>query len=203
MADSPDKFEDYFTHLKAISFAGRAYKKFFSSPLLYYCARHFGSRIIEVGSGTASGVLGAFPKRVQGLEINPRAVEYCKAAGLDVGLIGADGIFPVADASYDVCILDNVLEHIGDPRQTLDECHRITQKNGGLVVAVPGLRGYDSDSDHKRFYDAGSLRLLDERWLLQNLFSTPFLFTSENLSRSVKQYCLVATYKKVEPAIET
>jgi len=201
MADNPDNFEDYFTHLKAISFTGRVYKKFFSSPLLYYCAHHFGKRIIEVGSGTASGVLGTFPRHVQGLEINPLAVEYCKAAGLDVRLIGADGIFPVADGSCDVCILDNVLEHIEDPRQTLDECHRITQKLGGLVIAVPGLRGYDSDSDHKKFYDAESLRLLDNRWLLQSLFSTPFLFTSENLSRSVKQYCLVATYKKIELAI--
>lgn len=197
MAETPGKFEEYFVHLKRISFTGRIYKRFFSSPVLYFCARRFGGRIIEIGSGTGSGVLGAFPRRVLGLEINPRAVEYCKAAGLDVRLIGDDGIFPVADGACDACILDNVLEHIENPRSTLDECYRITKENGGLVVAVPGIRGFDSDADHKKHYDAEALRLLDERWLLQSLFSIPFLFSSEWLSRSVKQYCMVAMYRKI------
>lgn len=197
MANSPDRFEDYFSHLKRISLLGRMYKRFFSSPVLYFCARRFGNRIIEIGSGTGSGVLGAFPKRVRGLEINPHAVAYCKAAGLNVQLIKDDGAFPVADGAFDTCILDNVLEHIEDPRRTLDECYRITKENGGLVIAVPGLRGFESDADHKKFYDAETLSLLDDRWLLLSLFSTPFFITNENLSKAVKQYCLVATYKKI------
>jgi SAM-dependent methyltransferase len=197
MANSAEKFEDYFLHLQKISLLGRTYKKFFSSPVLYSSARRFGKRIIEIGSGTGSGVLGSFPEHVQGLEINPHAVAYCKAAGLNVQLIGDDGTFPVADGIFDACILDNVLEHIADPRRTLDECYRITQKSGGLIIAVPGVRGYESDPDHKRFYDAEALRLLDDRWKLQSLLSIPFLFSSEKLSRSVKQYCLVATYKKI------
>lgn len=196
MADNPEKFEEYFAHLQTISLAGRIYKKFISSPALYFCARSFGSRIVEIGSGTGSGVLGSFPTKVQGLEINPRAVEYCKAVGLNVQLIGEDGIFPVADGAFDACVLDNVLEHIEHPRNTLDECYRITGKQGGLVIAVPGIRGYRSDADHKIFYDAEALRQLDERWTLQSLFATPFIFRSEKLSSSVRQYCLVATYKK-------
>lgn len=196
MENSPNSFEDYFSHLQKINFTGRIYKRYFSSPLLYLCARRFGSRIIEIGSGTGSGVLGAFPKRVSGLEINPRSVEYCKSAGLNVQLIGEDGIFPVADGAYDVCVLDNVLEHIEHPGGTLDECFRVTTKQGGLVIAVPGVRGYQSDADHKIFYDAKALRRLDDRWSLQNLFATPFGFRSEKLSTSIRQYCLVATYRK-------
>ncbi len=197
MAENPTRFEDYFAHLQKISFLGRVYKRFFSSPALYLCARRFGHRIIEIGSGTGSGVLGTFPKHVRGLEINPHAVEYCKATGLNVQLIRDDGSFPLTDNAMDVCVLDNVLEHIGDPRQTLDECYRITKENGGLVIAVPGLRGFASDDDHKKFYDAEALRMLDERWVLLGLFSIPYIFTSEKLSKSVKQYCLVATYRKI------
>ena len=196
MENSPDKFEDYFLHLQKISFLGRVYKKFFSSPVLYFCARRFGKCIVEIGSGTGSGVLGAFPKHVYGLEINPVAVEYCKSAGLNVQLIKVDEAFPVEDGAFDACILDNVLEHIENPRHTLNECYRITKENGGLVIAVPGLRGFESDSDHKLFYDAETLSKLDERWSLQSLFTTPFLFGSEKLSRSVRQYCLIAIYKK-------
>lgn len=193
-----DDFDDYFAHLKNISFAGRVYKKFISSPILFFQARRFGQRIIEVGSGTGSGVLGAFPNRVSGLEINPAAVAYCQAQGMRVQLVKHDGAFPVSDASFDVCVLDNVLEHIADPIITLDECHRITVKNGGLVIAVPGIRGYASDDDHQKFYGEDDLRHLDDRrWGLVSLFSMPFLIKSEYLSRAVRQYCLVAIFKKI------
>ncbi|TAN70927.1 MAG: class I SAM-dependent methyltransferase [Methylobacter sp.] len=137
------------------------------------------------------------PYHLIALDINPLAVEYCKSIGLNVHLIKEDGIFPVANGAFDACILDNVLEHLKHPRSTLDECYRITRKEGGLIIAVPGVRGFESDPDHKKFYDAETLRLLDDRWLLQSLFSIPFLFSSEKLSISIKQYCLVATYNKI------
>ena len=197
MSPSESNFEDYYSHLKKISLSGRIYKKYFASPLLYWSARRFGARIMEVGSGTGSGVLGAYPRRVSGLEINPHSVAYCQAIGLDAQLITGDGCFPVADGAFDVCILDNVMEHIADPQLTLDECHRITVNNGGLVIAVPGMRGYASDDDHKRFYGEEDLKGLDGRWKLVSLFSMPFLIKNEILSKSVRQYCLVALYKKI------
>lgn len=192
-----DAFEDYFSHLQKISFLGRVYKKFFSSPILFLCARYFGRRIVEIGSGTGSGILGTFPKRVYGLEINPLAVKYTKAAGFNVDLIESDGIFPTADGVFDVCVLDNVLEHLSEPRLTLDECHRVTKETGGLVIVVPGKRGFDSDKDHKVFYELDALSQLDPRWKMIAIFSIPFIFTSKKLSKSVRQYCLVAIYKKI------
>jgi SAM-dependent methyltransferase len=191
------RFDDYYSHLTNISRLGRIYKKYVAARLLYWNAQRLGVRILEVGCGTGSGVLGAYPRRVIGLDINPHSVDYCRAAGFDAHLIGDDGAFPVSDGAYDVCILDNVMEHIEDPKTTLDECHRITSARGGLVIAVPGKRGYDSDADHKRFYSHIHLRQLDERWQLQRMFSIPFLMTSDLLSNSVKQYCLVATYRKI------
>lgn len=197
MEKNSNKFEEYFAHLNRISPLGRFYKRFVSSPILFLCARRFGRRVVEIGSGTGSGVLGAFPKCVQGLEINPMAVEYCKSIGLRVELIKVGESFPVADGEFDTCVLDNVLEHIEEPRKTLDECYRITRPGGGLVISVPGLRGFESDADHKKYYDESALKLLDERWVLKSLFSTPFLFRSKKLSGTVRQYCLVATYRKI------
>ena len=190
-------FEEYFSHLREISVFGRAYKRFFSSPVLYFCARRFGPRVIEIGSGIGSGIVGAFPDHVAGLEINPVAVDYCRDAGLNVQLIDADGRFPVNDAAFDACVLDNVLEHIDDPSRTLDECCRVTRENGGMVIAVPGIRGYGLDADHKKFYAKNALTVLDKRWSMQSVFSIPFFFNCEVLSKCVKQYCVVATYKKV------
>lgn len=194
---APQKnFDEYYSHLTQISTLGRIYKKYFMSRVLYWNARKLGSRIVEVGCGTGSGVLGAYPKRVAGLDINPLSVEYCQAAGLNAQVIADDGMFPLPDKSFDVCILDNVMEHIQEPQTTLDECYRITSAEGGLVIAVPGKRGYSSDPDHKRFYSQTELRQLDHRWKLQHLFAVPSWFTSELMSSSVRQYCLVATYQK-------
>ena len=91
---------------------------------------------------------------------------------------------------------NNVLEHLEKPHMTLDERYRITKKDCGLVIAVPGQLGFQSDEDHKKFYGVAELRSLDDRWELVKLFSTPFFFTSQRLSLLVKQYCLVAIYKK-------
>lgn len=197
MVHSNSEFENYLAHLQRISLAGRLYKRYFSSPILYLHARRFGSAVVEIGSGIGSGCLGAFPRRVSGLEINLHAVDYCQARGLNAQLIPADGQYPMPSASCNACILDNVLEHISHPVDTLDECHRITTDKGGLVIAVPGLAGYASDNDHKKFYDAQALQQLDRRWRLSQIFSTPFGLKNEQLSKTVRQYCLVAVYQKI------
>lgn len=197
MTNNISKVKDYFFHLKQISFLGRIYKKYISSTVLHRCSLQFGSSTIEVGSGIGSGILGAYPKDVVGVDINPEAVEYCRNLGLNAQLVNEDGTFPFENGSFDSCILDNVLEHIVDPQLTLDECYRITKRDGGLIIAVPGIRGFQSDLDHKKFYGECDLKILDARWQLTKLFSTPFFFQNEKLSSSVKQYCLVAVYRKV------
>ena len=189
--------ENYYQHLKGISLKGRIYKRFFSSPLLYVCARFFGKAIVEVGCGTGSGLIGSFPTRVTGLDINSLAVEYCSSTGKNVKLIKEDGGFPLAGERFDTCVLDNVLEHIENPKKTLDECYRITRPNGGLVIVVPGLKGFESDQDHKIFYDINKLRILDNRWMLVCFFAIPSLFLSNKLSVRLKQYCIVAVYRKI------
>jgi SAM-dependent methyltransferase len=201
MSDEAGGFQQYFQYLNRITFRGRLYKRLISSPILFLCARAFGPRLAEVGSGTGAGVLGAFPSWVVGFEINPFAVDYSKRVGLRVSLIEEGGLFPAADGSFDACVLDNVLEHIADPQKVLDECWRITGPRGGLVIAVPGSRGFAGDPDHKVFYGEEELRALDRRWTLGKLFSIPALFRNRGLSRSVRQYCLVGVYTKA-PGME-
>jgi SAM-dependent methyltransferase len=196
MEQEVEKFERYFRHLSRISLLGRVYKRLFAAPIVFLHARRFGRRVMEVGFGSGSSVLGTFPKHVSGLEINPVAVAFCRSLGMKVQAIAEDGSFPETNASFDVCVMDNVLEHIESPQKTLDECHRITGPAGGLVIVVPGVHGYAIDGDHKKFYDSVDLERLDPRWRLRNIFSLPFGVVSPTLSRHLKQYCLVAVYVK-------
>jgi len=95
------------------------------------------------------------------------------------------------------CVLDNVIEHVEGPQQILEECWRITRPQGGLVIAVPGARGFARDADHKVFYEEDDLSHLDPRWRLKRMFSIPTFFKSEKISRALRQYCLVAVYRKL------
>lgn len=191
-----NNYEEYFKYLKNISLLGRLYKRWVSSPILFFCTRPFGKHIAEIGSGAGSGILGAFPSYVVGLDINPFAVDYLRSIGLRAELIKDDGIFPLSDKSMDACVLDNVLEHVQYPKQLLDECWRVTKPNGGLIIAVPGRRGFSLDADHKKFYEENDLRYLDSRWQLQRLFSLPFFIKNTIISGILKQYCLIAVYQK-------
>lgn len=196
MDEESQRFSNYYNRLNRISRRGLVYKRFIVSPILFLLSRQFGPRIMEIGVGLGSGLIGAFPSRVCGLDINPLMVDACRAKGLQVDAISADGIYPAQTGYHDVCVLDNVLEHIEHPQQTLDECYRITQDNGGLIIVVPGERGFAADDDHKRFYDAEALRHLDPRWYLRRLFALPTVVMSPRWSRRVRQYSLVAVYTK-------
>lgn len=189
-------YKNYFTHLQSISQLGRAYKRFVTSPILYYHARTFGTMIAEIGSGIGSGILGAYPKQVTGFDINPLAVDYCKSKSLPVHLIGENNLYSAKDGEFDACVLDNVLEHIAEPSFILQECLRITHDKAGLIIAVPGVKGYASDSDHKKFYGEQELQDLHPNWQLDNLFAMPFFVKSKLLSDVISQYCLVAVYSK-------
>jgi SAM-dependent methyltransferase len=189
-------YEQYYAHLRSISRLGYSYKRYLASPILYYQAIKFGSNIAEIGPGIGSGILGAYPQHVTGFEINPMAVDYCKTINLPVHQVTVGKLYPAQDDEYDACVLDNVLEHIPDPAFVLQECARITHLNGGLVIAVPGEKGYRSDPDHKVFYGEKELQQLHPSWQLTNIFSIPFFVRNKMLSELMPQYCLLAVYQK-------
>jgi SAM-dependent methyltransferase len=191
-----DSYGQYFSHLNSISLPGFLYKRYFASRILFYETKKFGHRIAEIGSGTGNGILGAYPKQVVGFEINPLAVTYCKNNNLDVHLVAENAPYPAQDGAFDACVLDNVLEHIPEPAFVLQECARITHDKAGLIIAVPGDKGFAFDPDHKKHYREAELKNLSPDWQPIKIFSLPFIFKSQFLSGLVSQYCLVAVYKK-------
>jgi SAM-dependent methyltransferase len=188
----------YFRHLKSITLLGKLYKRYITSPYLYACARRFGPKILEVGCGIGAGVLGAYPREVTGVDINPQAVSHCLSKGYNARLIHTGQTWDIPSSSFDACILDNVLEHVAEPSLLLRECARVTQSRGGLVVAVPGSKGFASDGDHKVNYDDTSLRDLNHGWTCTRLTGLPLWVGRRFLSKRVRQFCFVAVYGKTD-----
>ena len=196
MKDQDAGHDAYFAHLQSITWLGRLYKRRVSAPYLYNQARNFGGRILEVGCGIGAGVLGAYPKAVSGIDVNPAAIEHCRSLGLDARLIRTDTPWDIEDGAFDACILDNVLEHVRDPSLLLHECARVTGPRAGLVVAVPGSKGFASDADHKIHYDESSLRDLNHGWTCVRLTGIPLWIGHRFLSKRMRQFCVVAVYRK-------
>jgi len=108
-------------------------------------AKAYG-RVLDVGCGYGKFLLPLKDKgcEVYGLEVNPKCVAFCRAAGLSVSS-GTIEEANVAAASLDCVILSQVLEHVGSPTQTLKEVQRILKPGGRVFVFCPNGDGYLRD----------------------------------------------------------
>ena len=103
-----------------------------------------GMRMLDVGCGDA-GVPIAFAEagaEAHGIEpFNPsvergrvRAEEHSVAVDLRQGVGEA---LPFPDATFDLVVLDNVLEHVESRERTLDEITRVLRPGGVLYLVTP------------------------------------------------------------------
>jgi SAM-dependent methyltransferase len=91
------------------------------------------------------------------------ALEY---VGVDVvqnpaaDLQGAVEDLPVADASFDVVLCTQVLEHADDPAQAVRELRRVVAPGGRVLASTHGVQVYHpSPNDHWRWTHTGLERL--------------------------------------------
>jgi 2-polyprenyl-3-methyl-5-hydroxy-6-metoxy-1,4-benzoquinol methylase len=98
------------------------------------------ARLLDIGCGNGEFLLFARNAgwEVSGIDPDPKAVEYCRRASLDVR---QGGIEELADqpATFDAIILSHVVEHTHDPLALLRACHRLLRIRGWIWVATPNL----------------------------------------------------------------
>lgn len=98
-------------------------------------------RFLDVGCGGGSYLyrLRQWGWQVYGVEPSESGVNQARALGLDVrhGEL-RDARFP--DSFFDVIRLNNVLEHLPDPRGTFREIKRILKPGGVVYITVPSAR---------------------------------------------------------------
>jgi SAM-dependent methyltransferase len=97
-----------------------------------------GRRVLDVGCGIGTYVdkLRQFSDRVYGIDVDvERVVEGGKR--LPNLLVAAAESPPFAEASFDVILLHEVLEHVEDDRQVVGEAHRLLAPGGRMVIFAP------------------------------------------------------------------
>jgi SAM-dependent methyltransferase len=76
--------------------------------------------------------------------------------------LNSDGTVPVDDASFDVVVSTQVLEHVGEPRLYLSECFRVLRPGGQLLLSTHGVFVYHPDpGDYWRWTCAGLRREIE------------------------------------------
>jgi 2-polyprenyl-3-methyl-5-hydroxy-6-metoxy-1,4-benzoquinol methylase len=75
---------------------------------------------------------------VMGIDVDRHAVELCRRRfGIPAQVANLNERLPLADQSFDVVVLSEVLEHLPYPELTLGEAARILRPNGKLIGSVP------------------------------------------------------------------
>lgn len=183
--------QQYSVYLAKRSWLGAVYRNQVLYPRL---CKHLKGRVLDIGCGI--GDMLKFRPDTVGVDVNPFNVDICLSRRMSAQTMEID-VLPFVDESFDCALLDNVLEHVPAPEKLLSEIRRILRPGGCLVAGVPGVKGQQSDPDHKVFYDEAALASLATRngFILNKLFHMPF-FKSEWLSKHLRQYCIYSVWVK-------
>ena len=129
--------------------------------------RRPGTRILDVGSGT-----GAVPKDfsrfgwICATDRSVDAMRFARSRGVtSVACCDAEAL-PIADASVDLVLAFDIVEHVDDDRAMLAELSRVLSPGGAVAIHVPAWPSLWSEHDvvleHKRRYTRRGLRRLIE-----------------------------------------
>lgn len=128
--------------------------------------RHLGVsplRVLEVGCGSGRNALmmARAGHRVVGIDLRPERLREVAMRDERVALLQGDGAeLPLRNASFEVAILLDILEHADDGK-VLDEMRRCLVPGGALILTVPAMPWLWSHRDeaagHLRRYTRKSL----------------------------------------------
>ncbi|MEW6517694.1 MAG: glycoside hydrolase family 99-like domain-containing protein [candidate division FCPU426 bacterium] len=102
---------------------------------------------LACGEGYGSALLAREAKQVTGVDISPEAIAHAQRKYARPNLefrVGRAEAIPLADASVDVVVSFETIEHIQDPEAFLAEIKRCLKADGVLVISSPDKPVFDA-----------------------------------------------------------
>ena len=102
-------------------------------------------RVLDIACGEGYGsasLLAAGAESVIGVDVSPEACAHARARyGLDAREGSAEAI-PLPDASVDVIVSFETIEHLTTPDLFVKECRRVLRPGGQLIISTPNVPVY-------------------------------------------------------------
>ena len=121
--------------------------------------------ILNIGSGTGHDlhIIKQYGK-LHVMDIEPRAIELIPANLVDEKRVGDVRNISYPDATFDLVISCDMLEHVDNDTQAVSEIYRVLKPGGIFVFSVPAFNfiysGHDKDMLHHRRYNKSMARVL-------------------------------------------
>jgi SAM-dependent methyltransferase len=143
-------------------------------------------RILDVGCGVKPyyPFFAAVASEYVGVDVVPNPAAE---------LLGPVEALPVDDASFDVVLCTQVLEHCDDPSQAVRELRRVTRAGGRVLASTHGVQVYHpSPADYWRWTHEGLRRLFEQNADWSSLTVQPAAGTASALAMLLGTYIEIA-----------
>ena len=143
--------------------------------------RVVGKQVLDIACGEGYGTHAlamAGAANVIGVDVSEEACEHARSKyGIDARCGDAQAI-PLAEASVDVVVSFETIEHVSNPAAFLDECLRILKPGGSLIISTPNEIIYKelcnnpfhcSEMDEEQFARLLTSKFVRIQWYVQSL----------------------------------
>lgn len=103
-------------------------------------------RVLDIGCG--DGWFGELIKKkygceVHGVDLAKKALRAAKKRGLKTKIFNLDeNDWPYKSNYFDLVIAGDIIEHVYDTENFVNECKRILKKKGELIISTPNINSY-------------------------------------------------------------
>jgi SAM-dependent methyltransferase len=136
-------------------------------------------RILDAGCGSGRNMVDLARRgSVTGVELSETSARLARERGVGEVVLGSVLEMPFTDASFDLAVCLDVIEHLEDDAAALRELRRVVSPGGRLLVTVPAYQwlwsGHDEINHHHRRYTDSSLSRAAEQAGWTQVRSTHF-----------------------------
>ncbi len=124
-----------------------------------------GKIVLDIASGSGYGtkMIARSAKKVFGVDVSAESIEYAKQhfGSKNIEYICGDGeSIPLADASVDVVVSFETIEHIKDYKTFMKEVSRVLKKDGLLLLSTPNDLEF-AEGNHYHLHEFEEAELTD------------------------------------------
>ena len=158
----------------------------------YLWAAHMvaGMRVLDLASGEGFGaaILATTAASVLGVDVDPPSVEHSrigyKAANLSFLAADARDLGALPDHEFDAVVAFEMIEHIDEHEQTLDEIRRVLRSNGLLMMSTPDRVRYARTVNEPNPFHVRELDRREFQSLLESRFGRVQVFGQRTVTGS-------------------